>query len=159
METSLSPAMTRLCNPKMKINIFEIIVNTFAVIFDSCIYSSVQSLSHVQLFAHLPVNKHLSDAKVPSWDSQVAQWERICLPMQETWVQPLGQEDPLEKEMATHSNPLGNLMGRGAWQATVHVVAKRAGHDLATQQQQSIKLGAREKAKHRTSPCSPGSHL
>ena len=23
--------------------------------------------------------------------------------MQETWVQPLGQEDPLEKEMATHS--------------------------------------------------------
>ena len=24
--------------------------------------------------------------------------------MQETWVQPLGQEDPLEKEMATHSS-------------------------------------------------------
>ena len=32
--------------------------------------------------------------------------KRICLPvqqMQETWVQSLGQEDPLEKEMATHS--------------------------------------------------------
>ena len=26
--------------------------------------------------------------------------------MQETWVQPLGQEDPLEKEMATHSSTL-----------------------------------------------------
>ena len=26
--------------------------------------------------------------------------------MQETWVQSLGQEDPLEKEMATHSNTL-----------------------------------------------------
>ena len=25
---------------------------------------------------------------------------------QETWVQPLGQEDPLEKGMATHSNIL-----------------------------------------------------
>ena len=25
---------------------------------------------------------------------------------QETWVQPLGQEDPLEKEMATHSSIL-----------------------------------------------------
>ena len=25
---------------------------------------------------------------------------------QEMWVQPLGQEDPLEKEMATHSNSL-----------------------------------------------------
>ena len=28
-----------------------------------------------------------------------------CLPtMWETWVQSLGQEDPLEKEMATHSS-------------------------------------------------------
>ena len=26
--------------------------------------------------------------------------------MQETWVQPLGQEDPLEEEMATHSSIL-----------------------------------------------------
>ena len=26
--------------------------------------------------------------------------------MQETWVQPLDQEDPLGKEMATHSNIL-----------------------------------------------------
>ena len=32
--------------------------------------------------------------------------KRICLPMQEVWVQPLGQEDPLEKEMATHSSIL-----------------------------------------------------
>ena len=30
-----------------------------------------------------------------------------CLPtMWETWVQSLGQEDPLEKEMATHSSIL-----------------------------------------------------
>ena len=29
-----------------------------------------------------------------------------CLPMQETEVQSLGQEDPLEKEMATHSRVL-----------------------------------------------------
>ena len=28
-----------------------------------------------------------------------------CLPaMRETWIQPLGREDPLEKEMATHSS-------------------------------------------------------
>ena len=26
--------------------------------------------------------------------------------MRETWVQPLGQEDPLEKRMATHSSIL-----------------------------------------------------
>ena len=35
-----------------------------------------------------------------------AQLYRIRLPMQETWVQSLGQEDPLEKEMATHSSIL-----------------------------------------------------
>ena len=35
---------------------------------------------------------------------QVAQWGRICLPMQETQEtrdRSLGREDPLEKEMAT----------------------------------------------------------
>jgi len=40
----------------------------------------------------------------------VAQWERTHLPMQENLqemqVQSLGQEDPLEKEMATHSSVL-----------------------------------------------------
>ena len=32
--------------------------------------------------------------------------KEIHLPMQERWVQSLGQEDPLEKEMATHSSIL-----------------------------------------------------
>ena len=37
---------------------------------------------------------------------QVAQMVK-CLPaLRETWVQSLGQEDPLEKEMATHSSIL-----------------------------------------------------
>ena len=46
--------------------------------------------------------------------------------MQETWVQFLGWEDPLEKEMATHSNILAwrITMGSGAWQATVHGVTR-----------------------------------
>ena len=41
--------------------------------------------------------------------SQVAQWQRIHLPMQETQearVRSLGQEDPLKKEMATHCSIL-----------------------------------------------------
>ena len=41
-----------------------------------------------------------------SWASQVAQSGRIHLPMQETQVQSLGWEDPLEEEMATHSSIL-----------------------------------------------------
>ena len=39
--------------------------------------------------------------------------------MWETRVQSLGQEDPLEKEMAIHSGTIENPMDRGAWQATV----------------------------------------
>ena len=48
--------------------------------------------------------------------------------MQETWVQSLGREDPLEKGMATHSSILAWRipMDRGAWRATVHVVAKES---------------------------------
>ena len=38
--------------------------------------------------------------------SLVAQWQRICLPMQETQIQCLGWEDPLEEDMATHSTIL-----------------------------------------------------
>ena len=43
------------------------------------------------------------------YQSLLAQWWRICLPMwqaQGTWVQSLGQEDLLEQEMATHSSIL-----------------------------------------------------
>ena len=46
--------------------------------------------------------------------------------VQETRVQSLGQEDPLEQEMATHSSIscLENPMDWGAWWTTVHEVAK-----------------------------------
>ena len=62
--------------------------------------------------------------------SLVAQILRNPLTMQETWVQSLGWEDPLEKEMATHSRILawriprteepGWLQSRGL---------RRVGHD------------------------------
>ena len=46
--------------------------------------------------------------------------------MWETWVRSLGWEDPLEEGMATHSSILAWRipMGRGAWGAAVHGVAK-----------------------------------
>ena len=57
------------------------------------------------------------------YEVPVARWQRICLPVQETWVQTLGQEDSLEKEMATPSSTLsweilwtegpGRLQSRG----------------------------------------------
>ena len=46
-----------------------------------------------------------------SWSdaSQMTQWKRICLPiqeMQETQFRSLGWEDPLEEKIATHSSIL-----------------------------------------------------
>ena len=59
--------------------------------------------------------------------------------MQETWVQPLGQEDPLEEEMATHSSILvweipwteetGGLQSMGS---------QRVAHNLATEHKHSV---------------------
>ena len=56
----------------------------------------------------------------------VAQTVKSLPAMQETWVQSLGREDPLEKEMATHSSILAwdNPMDRSAWWAIVHGVTK-----------------------------------
>ena len=56
----------------------------------------------------------------------MTQMVKNLLAMQETRVQSLGQEDLLEKGMAySLQYPcLENPMGRGAWWATVHGVAK-----------------------------------
>ena len=40
------------------------------------------------------------------WASLVAQMVKPLPAMQEAWVQSLGREDPLEKEMTTHSSIL-----------------------------------------------------
>ena len=54
--------------------------------------------------------------------------------MQETWVQSLGQEDPLEKEMAIHSSilvceiPWTEEPGR-----LQSMDSQRMGHDLVTE--------------------------
>ena len=58
--------------------------------------------------------------------SLVAQMVKNPPTVWETWVRSLGWEDPLEKGMATHSSILAwrTSMDRGAWQTTVHGVAK-----------------------------------
>ena len=61
--------------------------------------------------------------------------------MQEIWVQSLGQEDPLEKEMATHSSIL-------AWEipwpeepgGLQSMESQRVRHNLVSKQQQSTLL-------------------
>ena len=58
--------------------------------------------------------------------------------MQETQVQSLGWEDPLEEGMATHSSILAwkNPMDGGAWQAIQSMGLQRVKHNLVTEQQQ-----------------------
>ena len=61
-----------------------------------------------------------------SWASEVSQMVKNLPAMQETKVQSLGWEDPLEESMAAHSSILfwRIPMDRGAWWATVHGVTK-----------------------------------
>ena len=63
---------------------------------------------------------------LPTDFSCVAQSVKNLPAMQEIWLQSLGQEDPLEKGMATYSSILAWRipMDRGAWWATVPGVAK-----------------------------------
>ena len=64
--------------------------------------------------------------------SLVAQLVKNPPAMQEAWVWSLGQEDPLEKDTATHSGILAWRIpvDLGAWRATAHGVT-RVRHDLA----------------------------
>ena len=71
------------------------------------------------------------------WASLLAQMVKNLPAVSETWVQPLGQEEPLEKGMVTHSNTLawripsteepGGLQSRSS---------QNVGYDLVTKQQQ-----------------------
>ena len=65
----------------------------------------------------IPLKNLLHAYNVVSGASLVAQRVKHLPAMQETWVQSLGQEDPLEKEIATHSSTLTwkNPMDREAW--------------------------------------------
>ena len=66
--------------------------------------------------------------------SLVAQRNTICQPVQEMQVRALGQEDPLEKEMATHSSILAWRM---PWTEKLgglkYMGLQRVGHDWATE--------------------------
>ena len=56
--------------------------------------------------------------------SQVAQMVKNLPAMQETWIRYLGQEDPLEKEMAIHSSILAWEIPWAEEPGRLHQVAK-----------------------------------
>ena len=60
----------------------------------------------------------------------MAQLVKNLLAMGETWVQSLGWEDPLEKEMATHSSILAwRIPGTGEPDGLPSMGSHRVGHD------------------------------
>ena len=63
------------------------------------------------------------------------QQERTCLPrqeMEETWVRSLGWEDPLEKEMATHSSIIAwKVPWTEELSGLQFMGSQRVGHDRA----------------------------
>ena len=73
------------------------------------------------------------------WASLVAQTVKNASAMQETWVQSLGWEDPLEKGMAIHSIMLA---GRIPWAEEPGELQsmrlQRIRHDLATNTHENI---------------------
>ena len=75
----------------------------------------------------------LKELLMKEWASLMAQMVKNLPAMQETWVQSLGWEDPLEKGMATHSSILA---WRIPWteepDALQSVGSQRVGHEWAT---------------------------
>ena len=76
-------------------------------------------------FPHHPA-EGLSEDLFYRWAPLLAQTVKNLPAMQETCVQPQGQEDALQEGMATHSSILAWRISkdRGAWRAEVHGVAE-----------------------------------
>ena len=73
-------------------------------------------LQYKRKLAHVSIG-HFGNRYQRPWDSLVAQTVKYPPVMQETWVQSLSWEDPLEEDMATHSSILAwrISMDKGVW--------------------------------------------
>ena len=95
--------------------------------------SRIKTLSdiqeHIRFFSH-PLLESFGECAPVKGASLVAQMVKHLPIMQETLVQSLGQEDPLEKEMATYS---GTLAWRIPWMEEPGELqsmgSQRVGHD------------------------------
>ena len=93
-------------------NLLSMNVNTKWLVFSKLVFSRL-------VFSTL-VFRRSKRGRIHTATSLVAQSVKNLPAMQEIWVWTQGWEDPL----ATAYSGLENPMDRGAWQATVHVVAK-----------------------------------
>ena len=92
------------------------------------------------LFIPLPMFVLLSHRLILKRASLVAQTVKNLPAMQETWVQSLDWEDPLEKGMVTHSSI-------PAWRVHGQIMgSQRVGHDSATNMNTNLKDDAEKMA-------------
>ena len=98
-----------------------------------CVTSSIAELKMIEMNLLIKQTHRLNEFMVTEGKertSLVAQMVKRLPTMRETWVPSLGQKDPLEKEMATHSSVLAwriPWMGEpGGLQSTG---LQRVGHD------------------------------
>ena len=99
-------------------------LNILSDLWNRCFFHPLKVLSHYSFSKYLLSSSH---------ESLVAQMVKHLSTMQETWVRSLGQEDPVEKEMAIHSSTIawkipwteepGRLQSMGS---------QRVRHDWAT---------------------------
>ena len=124
----------------------------YSKISTSFAYSGYDITHDTELLKNLPfcpdLNLLLFDLlPLNWWASLVAQRLKCLPPMRETRVRSLGQEDPLEKEMAVHSSILA---WRIPWTEKPSRLqstgSQRVGHDWATSPHLTIKLGRKMSA-------------
>ena len=87
---------------------YNIFIHLFTLCFLSLVLYDFQHMSY-NIFVRLTPKiliffEQIAENQVVSWTSLVAQSIKNLPAIQETQVWFLGQEDPLEKEMATHSS-------------------------------------------------------
>ena len=82
---------------------------------------------YAYIYVYIYIHTHTHN-----WVSLVAQTVKNLPAMQESWVQSLGQEDPLEKGMATHSSILAWRIPWTEEPGGLYFMGRqRAGHDRA----------------------------
>ena len=86
----------------------------------------------------------IRECRLKARASLVAQTVKHLPAMRETWVQSLGQEDPLQEGMAAHPSILAWRipMDRGAWRAAAYSVAQS--HTWLKQLSSSSRLKAQD---------------
>ena len=121
-----SPSKSHGSNLLKRLHVNKRLCHSDAESTSACkVYDSYQKLIHLYWSERGRIKWDFTSLHF-TWASLVAQTVKNLFAVQETWVQSVGREDPLEKGMAIHSSILAWRISidRGIWRGTVHGVTK-----------------------------------